>query len=117
MGRGLARPAGVDDEADPFIAARYPRNHPDVRKKAKELASCIKIMPCSGPLFTAQAPLFPVFLLGLVSVDKANSDVAQYWFETVASSASSCRSVSGFPSAENAPVETDARGSPVSDMC
>jgi hypothetical protein len=63
--------------------ARLPRNDPAVMQQLGDLAHCIKIMPTSGNNFTAQAPLFPVFLLGLVSTIHEHKHVAQSWFEQV----------------------------------
>ena len=48
-----------------------------------DLASCIRIMPTSGDCFTAQAPLFPVFLLGLLATVPEHKDVSRNWFESV----------------------------------
>lgn len=62
---------------------RLPRNHPDVISDIADLAKCITIMPTSGSHFTAQAPLFPVFLLGLLGSVPAHKDVAIGWFENV----------------------------------
>jgi hypothetical protein len=49
----------------------------------EDLAMCIKITPTSGPLFTAQAPLFPVFLLGLLATIPHQVAVADNWFSDV----------------------------------
>ncbi|EXK78861.1 hypothetical protein FOQG_16491 [Fusarium oxysporum f. sp. raphani 54005] len=62
---------------------RLPRNHPDVLAKLEDLAKCIKIMPTSGPHFTAQAPLLPVFFLGLLATTPEHKDIAKDWFEDV----------------------------------
>ena len=62
---------------------RLPRNHPEVVEKLHHLAACITIMPTSGTLFTAQAPLFPVFLLGLLSVEPDDKNVSEEWFNNV----------------------------------
>ena len=48
-----------------------------------DLAGCIRIMPTSGPVFTAQAPLFPVFLLGSLAVDPKHEETSMKWFEEV----------------------------------
>lgn len=48
-----------------------------------DLASCIRIMPTSGHHFTAQAPLFPVFLLGLLAVQDEHREISQRWFDSV----------------------------------
>lgn len=63
--------------------SRLPRNHPEVLVNLADLASCIRIMPTSGHYFTAQAPLFPVFLLGMVSTDPLHKQVSRRWFEQV----------------------------------
>lgn len=62
---------------------RLPRHHPDVVLNLEYLAKCISIMPTSGSHFTAQAPLFPVFLLGLLSTVRKHRAVAIGWFENV----------------------------------
>lgn len=72
---------------------RKPRSHPDVLDKLDVLLRCIKFMPCTGPLFTSQAPFFPVFLIGMVAYRDEDRQVARDWFDTVISGAS-CRSVS-----------------------
>ncbi|KAK4073710.1 transcriptional regulator family: Fungal Specific TF [Trichoderma harzianum] len=66
-------------------ALRKPRNHPEVLTNLSDLAKCINIMPTSGYNFTAQAPLFPVFLLGMLATDPVHASVAQTWFEKVTS--------------------------------
>jgi len=73
-------------------AFRKPRSHSDVRDRLRILSLCIQRMPCTGPLFTGQAPFFPVFVMGIVSYDENDRRVVQHWFETVLSGAS-CRSV------------------------
>jgi hypothetical protein len=67
------------------IILRLPRNNPDVLANLTYLAKCINIMPTSGYNFTAQAPLFPVFLLGMLATVPEHVDVAQTWFESVTS--------------------------------
>lgn len=71
---------------------RLPRSHPDVISRVSELVRCIRMMPTSGNLFTAQAPFFPVFLLGIVSIHEAHSKCALDWFHSVIRTG--CRSVS-----------------------
>ncbi|KAL7951701.1 fungal-specific transcription factor domain-containing protein [Trichoderma barbatum] len=66
-------------------ALRIPRNHPEVLSNLNDLAKCINIMPTSGYNFTAQAPLFPVFLLGMLATVSGHVSVAQTWFEKVTS--------------------------------
>ena len=50
-----------------------------------DLAACIRIMPTGGPLFTAQAPLLPVFFLGALAVDARHKQASRKWFEDVVS--------------------------------
>lgn len=73
---------------------RLPRSHKQVIANFELLAACIRLMPTSGPLFTAQAPFFPVFLLGLMAPKQpaALRHCAYNWFDAVTST--SCRSVS-----------------------
>lgn len=72
------------DETDPIII-RLPRNHPDVVSNLADLAKSISIMPTSGAVFTAQAPLLPVFLLGLLATVEDHEQVAHAWFQQVIS--------------------------------
>ncbi|RBR05201.1 uncharacterized protein FIESC28_11411 [Fusarium coffeatum] len=62
---------------------RLPRDHEAVVHNMELLAKCIRIMPTSGSCFTAQAPLLPVFFLGLLSTTLEHRDVSQRWFERV----------------------------------
>ncbi|KAH7157718.1 fungal-specific transcription factor domain-containing protein [Dactylonectria estremocensis] len=62
---------------------RLPRNHPELLSNMADLAKCIRIMPTSGSHFTAQAPLLPVFFLGLLATDPDHIGVSQAWFEEV----------------------------------
>ncbi|KAI5464724.1 fungal-specific transcription factor domain-containing protein [Mariannaea sp. PMI_226] len=62
---------------------RLPRNHIDVMSNMGDLAKCISVMPTSGSAFTAQAPLLPVFFLGLLATDPKHKIVSQRWFEQV----------------------------------
>lgn len=62
---------------------RLPRNHPDVLSKLDDVARCISIMPTSGSQFTAQAPLFPVFLLGILATVPEHKVVSSNWFDEV----------------------------------
>ncbi|KND90546.1 hypothetical protein TOPH_04765, partial [Tolypocladium ophioglossoides CBS 100239] len=64
---------------------RLPRNHPDILASLSDLARCILIMPTSGYQFTAQAPLFPVFLLGMLATHPNHKKVSQTWFNEVVS--------------------------------
>ncbi|KAK2666173.1 Fungal transcription factor [Fusarium oxysporum f. sp. vasinfectum] len=62
---------------------RLPRNHPEVLVNLEDLAQCIRIMPTSGNQFTAQAPLLPIFLLGLLATTSKHMAVSKDWFEAV----------------------------------
>jgi hypothetical protein len=83
-----------DAQCHPFLTVdRLPRRHKQVIANFEMLAACIRLMPTSGPLFTAQAPFFPVFLLGLMAPIQPPGlrRCAYDWFESVTST--SCRSV------------------------
>ncbi|KAM3554739.1 hypothetical protein MY1884_005958 [Beauveria asiatica] len=62
---------------------RLPRNHQFVVDNIADLAKCISIMPTSGFIFTAQAPLLPVFFLGLLATVEEHVLVADAWFQHV----------------------------------
>jgi hypothetical protein len=62
---------------------RLPRNHEDVISNLDDLTGCIRVMPTSGSCFTAQAPLFPVFLLGVLATQHHHQDISRQWFELV----------------------------------
>lgn len=73
------------NEREPILIdfSRLPRSHPEVLANLADLAKCIRIMPTSGSHFTAQAPLLPVFLLGLLATVPDHKEVSQQWFEQV----------------------------------
>ncbi|KAH7319749.1 hypothetical protein B0I35DRAFT_478072 [Stachybotrys elegans] len=62
---------------------RLPRNHAEVLANMDDLCSCIRVMPTHGDHFTAQAPLFPVFLLGLIATTDEHLDTSMAWFNAV----------------------------------
>ncbi|EXJ92219.1 hypothetical protein A1O3_00769 [Capronia epimyces CBS 606.96] len=62
---------------------RKPRSHPDVRSARVMLQRCLKPLPESGPLLTAQTPFFPVVLMAIISYTPEDRDVAREWFESV----------------------------------
>ncbi|XWX00701.1 hypothetical protein V2A60_008722 [Cordyceps javanica] len=64
-------------------AETLPRNDRRVVANIAELAKCVSIMPTSGPVFTAQAPLLPVFFLGLLATEEKHTQVAEIWFRQV----------------------------------
>ncbi|KAK5995124.1 hypothetical protein PT974_03518 [Cladobotryum mycophilum] len=66
-------------------ALRLPRTCQAVVNNMTDLAKCIRIMPTSGTHFTAQAPLFPVFLLGLLAANEDHRRVSETWFSLVVS--------------------------------
>ncbi|KAG6096451.1 hypothetical protein E4U14_007961 [Claviceps sp. LM454 group G7] len=62
---------------------RLPRNHPKIVSNLDDLVQCIAIMPTSGMQFTAQAPLFPVFFLGILATLPEHRAMSQRWFDEV----------------------------------
>ncbi|KAL1835889.1 hypothetical protein VTJ49DRAFT_5910 [Mycothermus thermophilus] len=70
---------------------RKPRTHPHVVRSLNDLIKCIKMLPCTGPLFTSQSPFFAVFIMAVVSVTPEQRQVSRDWFEVVLSGAQ-CRS-------------------------
>ncbi|KAM4062882.1 fungal specific transcription factor [Hirsutella rhossiliensis] len=64
---------------------RIPRNHPAIVENLADLARCICIMPTSGYQFTAQAPLLPVFMLGMLATNPDHKQVSKTWFDEVVS--------------------------------
>jgi hypothetical protein len=49
-------------------------------------------MPYTGPLFTSQAPFFPVVIMALISTEESERKIAHEWFTTVVAQGN-CRSV------------------------
>jgi hypothetical protein len=71
---------------------RYPRTHPAVLEKLDLLLELLVRMPCSGSLFTSMTPLFPCFLMGLLSAEGSkHRQFVLNWFGTVMG-ANQCRS-------------------------
>ncbi|KAM3565394.1 hypothetical protein ARSEF4850_001430 [Beauveria asiatica] len=62
---------------------RLPRNNHMIIGNIADLAKCISIMPASGTMFIANAPLLPVFFLGLLATVEEHVEVANAWFEQV----------------------------------
>jgi hypothetical protein len=62
---------------------RLPRNDPAVFCKLDDLSKCVRVMPTSGYIFTSQAPLLPVFFLGLLATVPEHKQIAIAWFEQV----------------------------------
>ena len=48
-----------------------------------DLAHCVRIMPTSGIIFTAQAPLLPVFFLGVLGTTSKHREICKYWMDMV----------------------------------
>jgi hypothetical protein len=67
-----------------------------VQRPLNLLLSCVERMPATGKLFTAQSPLGPIFLAGLVSVKEAERAVVRNWFCTVTARGSKSVSSSAF---------------------
>lgn len=59
---------------------RKPRAHLTVQKLANRLLDCIVRMPTSGHTFTAMAPMFSIFVTGLVVYRSADRDIIRDWF-------------------------------------
>ncbi|KFY34675.1 hypothetical protein V494_06556 [Pseudogymnoascus sp. VKM F-4513 (FW-928)] len=70
---------------------RRPRSHPLVQERLGLLLRCVERMPYDGPLFTSQAPFFPIFLAVIVSIREEDYNVVNRWFEQIVSGAG-CRS-------------------------
>ncbi|KGQ02682.1 hypothetical protein BBAD15_g12101 [Beauveria bassiana D1-5] len=66
-----------------LLLFRLPRKHPAVVANLADLAQSISIMPTSGLIFTAQASLEPVFLLGLLVTVEDHFQIAHEWFQQV----------------------------------
>ncbi|KAH7303570.1 fungal-specific transcription factor domain-containing protein [Stachybotrys elegans] len=62
---------------------RLPPKHADVMSNLQDLCLCIRAMPTQGNYFTAQAPLFPVFLLWLLASTEDHRSAADDWFQAV----------------------------------
>ncbi|KAK1768160.1 fungal-specific transcription factor domain-containing protein [Phialemonium atrogriseum] len=59
---------------------RRTRSHPLVQRVLDQLLSCITRQPTSGNLFTAQTPLYSVFVAGIVAYKPHHRDVVRNWF-------------------------------------
>lgn len=66
--------------------------HQEVTENMNGLAQCIRLLPINGPLFTAQAPLLPIYLLGALTTNTEHRRISICWFE--AASQAPVRSVS-----------------------
>jgi len=66
---------------------RLPRSHEVVQDVLTALRKCVESLPTYGPLFTSQSPLFPIFLMGIVSTSESDRGVVRHWFDSVVSHA------------------------------
>ncbi|KAG8531735.1 uncharacterized protein KY384_003367 [Bacidia gigantensis] len=62
---------------------RRSQRHPTVQKILQTLLRTIDWQPTSGPLFTAQTPMFAVFIAGIVAYKEADRAVVRKWFEPI----------------------------------
>lgn len=72
--------------------SRRPRTHPVVKERLNVLLRCVERMPATGPLFTSQAPFFPIVIMALLFTRAEERQVARDWFDTVVAGGN-CRSV------------------------
>lgn len=63
------------------LLSRRPRKHPLVQLALQRLLKCIDWQPTSGPLFTAQTPMFCVFIAGIVAFRPEDRAVIDKWFQ------------------------------------
>ncbi|KAF2204245.1 hypothetical protein GQ43DRAFT_365052 [Delitschia confertaspora ATCC 74209] len=62
-------------------AISRPREHIEVQRSLLRLLKLIEWQPTSGKLFTAQTPLFAVFIAGIVSSTQYQRAVVKKWFK------------------------------------
>lgn len=63
---------------------KRPRTHEALKEPIARLMKCVAWTPVSGPLFTAQAPLFAVFVGGVTALTLEERNVIRRWFEPIA---------------------------------
>lgn len=73
--------------------ARRSRKHPIVEREKITLLQCISRMQTSGPLFSGQAPLWSVFIAGIVAVSDEDRSILREWFLAVAGGTRSVRDI------------------------
>jgi hypothetical protein len=71
---------------------KRPRTHEALRDPIARLMKCVAWTPVKGPLFTAQAPLFSVFIGGVAALTIEERAVIRRWFEPIATGRSVCLS-------------------------
>lgn len=59
---------------------RRRRNDPIVQALVHKLLRTIEMQPTSGPLFTAQTPLFSIFIAGIVASRPEHRGLIRNWF-------------------------------------
>ena len=69
---------------------RRPREDPEVQQNLKLMLPCIDRCPSFGPLFTAQTPLFSVFIAGIVAISPEDRRIIEKWFVPVIEGARGC---------------------------
>ena len=62
---------------------RLPRTYPKVLETLSILLECVKRMPVTGELFTAQCPELPIFIAGMVAVREQDRHIIKDWFDVV----------------------------------
>ena len=72
---------------------KRPRTHNALKEPIARLVKCIAWTPVKGPLFTAQAPLFSVFIGGIAAITDDERSVIRRWFEPIATGRSVCLKV------------------------
>ncbi|KAH7309043.1 fungal-specific transcription factor domain-containing protein [Stachybotrys elegans] len=65
---------------------RVPRTDDEVMRDVNALAACVARIPTSGATFTGTIPIFPVFILGLLSKFPPHRVLVQEWLFSVANS-------------------------------
>ena len=64
---------------------RKSRDHSDVQKPVERLMKCTLWPPLAGPLYTAQQPLYTVFIGGLVARSFEQRQIIDRFFQTTGS--------------------------------
>lgn len=65
---------------------RLPRTATVVGEAMTRLKCCVQLLPWQGPLFTAQAPFCPIFIMGLAALPE-DRDTTTAWFKAVCANA------------------------------
>ncbi|CAP65460.1 uncharacterized protein PODANS_6_9613 [Podospora anserina S mat+] len=62
---------------------RRRRDDPVIKELLARLILTVQYQPISGPLFTAQTPLFALFIGGLVAYDQLDRQAIKSWFDPI----------------------------------